>query len=201
MSIRRRVLLAALLAAPALSCAEAAVPPARIRGTVRRVSGSYVWVQTREGKQVEVAVPDDAPISLVVPASLADIRQNSYIGTAAMPQPDGTLRALEVHIFPESLRGLGMGHYPWDLRPQSTMTNGTVLKVAGKSGRTLTVIYHGGEKTVVVPPDAPIVTYAPGSLAQLVPGAHVLIAAEPSTDGLLRARRIVIGQNGMTPPM
>ena len=205
MSIRRRVLLTGLLtgllAAPALSCVAADAPPARLRGTVRSVTGTYFWIDTRGGKRVEVAVPDKTPISIVAPARIEDIKPNSYIGTAAMPQPDGTLRALEVHVFPEDLRGLGQGHYPWDLQPESTMTNGTVGRVEGTSGRTLTVIYHGGTKTVVVPPDVPIVTYTEGSMASLVPGAHVIVAAEPSTDGVLRARRIVVGQDGMAPPM
>lgn len=201
MSTRRRVLLTALLAAPALSCAAAEAPPARIRGTIRSVTGSYVWINTRAGKRVEVAVPEETPISVIAPARIEDIKPNSYIGTTAMPQPDGTLRALEVHVFPEDLRGLGQGFHPWDLQPESTMTNGTVGKLEGTSGRRMTVTYYGGTKTVVVPPGVPIVTFLPGSMAQLVPGAHVVVAAEPSTDGVLRARRIVVGQDGMTPPM
>ena len=204
MSVPRRVLLAALLLAPLLvspplSCA--AQEPARIRGTVTKVVGTYVSIATPGHRTVTVAVPAETPISVVVPARIADIRPGSYIGTAAMPQPDGTLRALEVHVFPDDLRGVGQGHHPWDLRPGSTMTNGVVGTLTGNDGRRLTVAYQGGEQTVVVPPDVPVVAYRDGSLASLVKGAHVLVAASPSTDGMLRAIRIVVGADGSVPPM
>ena len=203
MSIRRRVLLAApLAAAVAVRRGAAAAPnPARIRGTIQSVTGTYLRIATRDGRTVTVAVAEDATISIVAPARIEDIRPGSFIGTAAMPQPDGTQMAMEVHVFPESMRGVGEGFHPWDLAPQSTMTNGTVGTVTGSAGRQLTVKYRGGEQTVVVPPEAPIVSYQPGSAADLVPGAHVIIAAAPSTDGMLRATRIAVGKDGMTPPM
>ncbi len=201
MSVPRRILLAALLLAPSVSRAGAAEPSLRIRGTITKVVGSYIFIATRQGRTVTVAVPADVPISVVVPARLADIAPGSYIGTAAVKQPDGTLRALEVHVFPDDLRGLGQGHHPWDLQPGSTMTNGIVGTVAGSAGRRLTVQYRGGEQTVTVPPDVPIVAYRDGGPDKLVAGAHVVVAAAPSTDAMLRASRIVVGADGMVPPM
>ncbi len=200
MTVRRRVLLAALLIAPAVSCAEIETTR-NFRGTVTRVVGTYVSVATRDGRTRTIAVPAETPISIVVPARIADIRTGSYIGTAAIPQPDGTLRALEVHVFPDDLRGLGQGHHPWDLQPGSTMTNGIVGTLTGNDGRRLTVVYQGGQQTVVVPPGVPVVTYRDGSPSSLVTGAHVLIAASPSTQGVLRASRVVIGADGTDPPM
>ena len=203
MSVRRRTLIAALLAAPAAACSlpRSEPVPDRVRGTITKVVGSYVTVRMRSGRKVIVAVASDAPISRVLPAQFSDIKTGSYIGTAAMDQTNGTLRALEVQLFPEDLRGLGQGHHPWDLEPTSTMTNGTVAEISGANGRTLTVKYLGGSQTVVVPPDAPVVTYAPGSMADLVPGAHVVISVEAATDAMPRGKRVVVGADGMTPPM
>ena len=200
MSVPRRVLLAALLLAPVPSCAETQTSR-NFRGTITKVVGTYVSVATRAGGNVTIAVPQETPISVVVAAHIADIKQGSYIGTTAMPQPDGTLRALEVHVFPDDLRGLGQGHHPWDLQPGSTMTNGLVGKLEGSAGRRLTVAYQGGQQTVVVPPDVPVVTYRDGGPSSLVTGAHVLIAASPSTQGMLRASRVVVGADGTDPPM
>lgn len=205
MPVQRRSLLAVLLAAPLLSCGGGAPDPAletgRLRGTITRKVGSYVWIATREGRTHMVAVPTDVPISLSVPARLSDIQQNDYIGTAAVPQPDGTLRALEVHVFPEELRGLGVGNHPWDLQPGSSVTNGIVGKLERTNGLRLLIVYPGGQQTVVVPPDVPITTYQPGDKDLLVPGAHVIVSVEASTDAVLRAKRIVVGANGMMPPM
>lgn len=200
-SLRRRVLLAGLLAAPALVRPAAAEAPARIRGIVTKVVGTYVWIATRQGRTVTVAVPAEAAISLVVPASIADVRLGSYVGTAALRQPDGTLRALEVHLFPASLHGMGQGQHPWDLQPGSTMTAGIVRQIDGSPARRLTVQYLGGAQVVVVPPGVPVVTYRDGDASLLVPGAHVVAAAAPSTGGVLRASRVVVGADGMTPPM
>jgi len=136
-------------------------------------------------------------------ASLADIKEGSYVGSAAMPQPDGSQKALEVHIFPEAMRGTGEGHRPWDLRPQSTMTNANVEQVVtGVDGHTLSVKYKDGEKKLVVPPDTPIVTYVPGDKSELKPGAKIFIAAAAKqADGSLQAPRVNYGKDGLTPPM
>jgi hypothetical protein len=148
---------------------------------------------------------------------MADVHDGAFIGTTAVPQPDGTLRAIEVHVFPDSMRGTGEGHRPWDLRPGSTMTNATVSKMAtaeGKSsstmtnatvakvaGRKLMLKYQGGEKTVVVPSNATVVKLEPGDRSQLRTGAHLFAIASRQSDGTLRAERITVGKDGVVPPM
>lgn len=202
MSVPRRALLVALLAAPAAACSMHADPiPDRLRGTVTKVVGSYIWIRIPDGRTLLVGVATDAGLDYVVPAAFSDIHKNSYIGAIATEQPDGTLRARVVLVYPEAMRGNSPGTHPWDTPPGSAITNATVTKVSGVDGRTLTLLYYGGEKTVVVQPDVPIVTYMPAKAAALVPGVHVIAAVKPSTDGMLNARRVVIGANGMTPPM
>jgi hypothetical protein len=198
MPLSRRVLMTALLAAPVPACATGAAAAEHIRGTITSVTGSYIRVRTMADRTLTVAVPANAPVSVVVPAAFGDIHDGSYVGTAAVPGSDGTLRALEVHLFPDGMQGMGQGSHPWDLRPGSTMTAGVVSRI---EGRRLTVIWRGGQRTVTVPPGVPIVTYAETDADPLVPGAHVVIAADPSTDGLPRADRIVVGRNGLIPPM
>ena len=137
-----------------------------------------------------------------MPATLADIKPGSFIGTAAREQEDGTIVAVEVHVFPESMRGSGEGHRAFDLGPKSSMTNGTVgQEVTGKTGQTLTVQYKGGEKSIVVPPNVPVVTFEPGTRGLLVPGAHVIVFGQKSDDGTLRAANVLIGKDGLVPPM
>jgi hypothetical protein len=173
----------------------------RIRATINAVDAKSLSLTTRTGDKVTVALAPDTAVTALVPIKLEDIKPGSFIGSAAMPQANGTQRALEVHGFAESMRGTGEGHRPFDLQPQSTMTNGTVGSVTGSVGRTLTVSYKGGEKTIVVPPDTPVVTYEPGSLALLVPNAHVIIFGTQAGDGKLTANRIAVGKNGLVPPM
>jgi hypothetical protein len=202
MPIVRRLLLASLATGLAGGIAAAQpVPATRLRGTIAAVSGDTITLATREGTQLDVALRPDTVVTQVVPARLDDIKPGSFIGTTALPQQDGSLMAVEVHVFPESMRGTGEGHRPWDLQPQSTMTNGTVGDVAGTSGRTLHVKYKGGEQNVVVPPEAAIVTYEPGSRALLVPGAKVFVLATKSAEGALAAVRIGVGKDGLKPPM
>lgn len=173
----------------------------RIRGTIDKVDAHEMHVTTRSGQKVSLKLPDDARVTLIAPIAIDAIKTGSFIGTAAIPQPDGTLKALEIQVFPESMRGVGEGQQAWDLTPDSTMTNGTVgdLKVA--NGRTLQLTYKGGEKTVFVPPDAPIITYEPGSRAALVPSAHILVTATRNADESLTAARIGVGKDGLVPPM
>jgi hypothetical protein len=138
----------------------------------------------------------------VVASSVDAITQGSYVGAASMPQPDGTGRALEVLVFPESGRGSGEGHYPWDLQPGSMMTNATVAQVVSvDNARRLTLKYKDGEKTIVVPPGAPIVTFEPGNREMLHPGAHVLVNARVQPDGTLSAAGVAVGKDGLVPPM
>lgn len=202
MLVMRRVVLAATAAMCLSLPAWAQSPPSRLRGTIESVSAQTLALTMRGGEKVSVAMTADTPVLEVLPAQMSDIKPGSFIGTAAMPQKDGTQMAMEVVVFPEAMRGAGEGHYPWDLQPESTMTNGTVSgDVTGNSGRMLTVTYKGGEKQISVPTEAPIVTFAPGSHAMLVPGAHVLVFASKSADGALTALRVAVGKDGLTPPM
>jgi hypothetical protein len=159
-------------------------------------------VKARDGAELKVTLADKPQIAAIVKASLSDIKQGSFVGVTAMPKADGTLSAVEVHIFPESMRGTGEGHYPWDLRPQSTMTNANVEQVVtAVEGRTLTLKYKDGEKKIFVPADAPIVAYEPGDKNDLKPGAKVFIVALKQSDGMLQGRAWRVGRDGVTPPM
>jgi hypothetical protein len=142
-------------------------------------------------------------VTAVVKIDATAIKPGAFIGTATMAQPDGTLTSLEVLVLPESMRGSGEGHYPWDLRPGSMMTNATVVDVvsAGQGSRRVTLKYKDGEKIIVVPEDVPIVTFEPGEKSMLVPGAHVLLTATKQPDGSLTAARVAVGKNGLVPPM
>jgi hypothetical protein len=197
------MVLAACVAGLAATGAARAQSPqsVRIRATIDAVDAKSLSLTTRTGDKLTVALGSDTVVSALVPIKLKDIKPGSFIGSAAMPQPDGTQRALEVHVFPESMRGTGEGHRPFDLQPQSTMTNGMVGAVTGSTGRTLTVTYKGGEKTIVVPPGTPVVTYEPGSPALLMPGAHVIVFGQQAADGKVTATRISVGKNGLVPPM
>jgi hypothetical protein len=197
--------LAALALATGLSSASALAQgqPARIRGTIEHVEGSVLTVKSRDGAQMKVDLPSDATVVGIVKSSLADVKQGSFVGVTGMPQPDGSQKALEIHIFPEAMRGTGEGHRPWDLQPQSTMTNASVEQtVASVDGQTLMVKYKDGEKKIVVTPETPIVTYAPGDRSELKPGVKVFVnRAEKQPDGSYKATRINYGKDGLTPPM
>jgi hypothetical protein len=189
--------------------ALALAPPAwaqdtvRVRGTIEHVEGNNLTVKSRDGADLKVALAPNALVVAIVKASLADIKQGSFVGVTGMPQADGSQRAIEVHIFPESMRGTGEGHYPWDLRPGSTMTNANVEQtVTGVDGQVLSVKYKDGEKKLVVPPDATIVTYMPGDKSELKPGTKIFVAfAKKLPDGTLEAPRVNYGRDGATPPM
>ena len=178
----------------------------RVRGTIERVEGQTLVVKSRDGAELKVVLAHNALIVALVKASLSDINPGSFVGVTGMPQADGSQKALEVHIFPEAMRGTGEGHYPWDLRPQSTMTNANVVNVeqtvTGVEGRTLTMKYKDGEKKIIVPPDVPIVTYVMSDKSELKPGAKIFIsAAKKLPDGTLQAPRVNFGKDGLTPPM
>jgi hypothetical protein len=181
--------------------APPANPPVRLRGTIEKLEPGFVTIKERRGETIMLAMADNLPMNEVYPIDIADIKAGSFIGTAAMPKPDGTLEALEVLIFPEAMRGTGEGHNPWDLLPNSTMTNATVADlVVAAQGRRLTLKYKGGEKVVDVPSNAPIVTFRPGEKSLLVVGAKVLIVAQEK-DGKPTVLRMTIGRNGFAPPM
>ncbi|MGZ3283168.1 MAG: hypothetical protein ACXU9A_10965 [Xanthobacteraceae bacterium] len=179
-------------------------PPAvRIRGTIEAVDGPLLAVKSREGTDMKVRVTDNVAVFGVANIALSEIKPGSYIGVSAMPEPDGTQKALAVHIFPEAQRGVAEGFRPWDLRPNSTMTNATVAStVAGTDGQDILVKYKDGEKKVVVPPGTPIVTFLPGDKSELKPGARIIIfSATKRDDGTLEANRVNVGRDGITPPM
>jgi hypothetical protein len=175
----------------------------RLRGTIERVEGPVYVVKSRDGNELNVTLADKALVVAIVKASPSDIRQGSFVGVTGMPQTNGNQKAIEVHIFPEAMRGTGEGHYAWDLRPQSTMTNANVEQtVTEVDGQTLTLKYKDGEKKIIVPPEASIVTYRPGDKGDLKPGVKIFIAAaKKQADGLLQAPRINYGKDGLTPPM
>ena len=190
--------LAAIVAAPMAWAQDA--PPVRVRGTIERVEGPIHVIKARDGAELKLTVADKPSIAALVKASLADIKQGSFVGVTSMPQPDGSLSALEVHIFPEAMRGTGEGHYPWDLRPQSTMTNANVDQVGTTvDGRMLTLKYKDGEKKIFVPADTPIVIYEVGDRTDLKPGAKVFIVAVKQPDGTFEGRAWRVGRNGAAP--
>ena len=189
-----------LLAVTSIANAQGTV---RLRGTVDRIEGSMYVIKLSDGTEAKVAPTEKALFVAIVKASLSDIKQGSFVGTTGMPQADGSQKAIEVHIFPEAMRGTGEGHYPWDLRPQSTMTNANVEQTAtGVDGQTLTLKYKDGEKKILVPPDAMIVTYVPGDKSEITPGTKMFIAAAKKLDdGTFQTPRINYGKNGLGPPM
>jgi hypothetical protein len=185
-----------------LAFAQAPAPTQRIRGDVVSVDGSTLKVKERSGEMLTIKLADNYTVTGVAKVGIDAIAPNTFVGAASMPQSDGTQTALEVLVFPESGRGSGEGHYPWDLQPGSMMTNATVAEVAAVGpSRRMTLRYKDGEKVVVVPPGAPIVTFEPGDRAMLQPGAHVLLTATRQPDGTLTAARVAIGKNGLVPPM
>jgi hypothetical protein len=175
----------------------------RLRGTLDHMDGPNYVIKLRDGGEAKVALTDNALVVAIVKASLADIKQGSFVGATGMPQADGSQKAIEVHIFPEAMRGTGEGHYPSDLQAHSTMTNANVEQaVAGVDGQTLTLKYKDGEKKILVTPDTAIVTYEKGDKSEITPGTKIFIAAaKKQEDGTLLAPRINYGKNGVTPPM
>ena len=198
----------AVLAASTTLLAQTPAATVRLRATIEKVDATSITVRERSGEVITLVRPANMDVSEVYAIALADILPGSYIGTAAMPQADGTQLALEVLVFPEAARGTGEGHRPWDLRPDSTMTNATVadLTAAPSSvpgGQKLTLKYKDGEKIVIVPAGVPVVSFKPGKMdeqALVVPGARVLITAQEK-DGKPTALRMVVGRNGFAPPM
>ena len=186
------------------STAWAQQPPSvRIRGTIESVDGAVLMIKSREGADMKVRMTDNVAVFGVAKTAMSEIKPGSYIGVSAMPEPDGTQKALAVHIFPETQRGAAEGFRPWDLRAGSTMTNATVAEtVKGTDGQNILVKYKDGEKKVVVPPDTPIVTFVAGDKSELKPGAKIIIfGATKKDDGTLEANRVNVGRDGITPPM
>jgi hypothetical protein len=204
-SLMPRALAASLAAVSLFATAAWAQAPAtvRIRGAIEAVDGPVLTVKSREGTEMKVRMTDNVVVIGIAKSSLADIKPNSYIGVSAMPEADGTQKALAIHIFPEAQRGTGEGFRAWDLRPNSTMTNATVAEtVAGTDGQNILVKYKDGEKKVVVGADTPIVAFVTGDKSELKPGAKIIIfGATKKDDGTLEANRVGVGIDGITPPM
>jgi hypothetical protein len=200
-----KTLAAGIAAALAVSSLALAQQPqmTRVRGTIEKVDGPVLTVKARDGAELTVRLADGAPVRTVIRKSLADVKANSFVGITAMPQPDGTQKAVEIHIFPEAMRGTGEGHRPWDLMPNSTMTNANIeTAVASSDGQKLILKYKDGEKTFIVPANVEVVEFAPASAADLKPGEKIfVVAAKKLPDGSLEAPGITVGKDGVSPPM
>lgn len=175
----------------------------RVRGTVESLTGDNLLVKSRDGKDVKLNLPQDANVAGVAKMSLADVKVGSYIGVTSVPDANGNQKAVEVHIFPEAMRGTGDGSHPWDLKPKSTMTNGAVddRTVAANDGHTLTVKYNGGERKVLVTPQTTVVTFVPAQRSDIKAGTPVFAIATKKPDGTLDVARLSIGRDGVSPPM
>jgi hypothetical protein len=199
-----RVIAGVLIAAvSAVAIAQApANPPVRIRGTVEKLDGQMLTVKANNGQSMTVKMADNFLVMGIAKAGMADIASGKFIGTTTVGERDGALVALEVHIFPENMRGTGEGHYDWDLRPESKMTNANVASMVsmGKD-RILTVQYKGGEKKVLVPENAAVVSFTPTDKSELKPGASIFVVTQRQPDGSLTAARVNVGLNGQKPPM
>jgi hypothetical protein len=193
----------AMVAASSLyAIAQQPPSPSRVRGTIEAVDGEMLAVKSRGGEDFKLRMASDMRVVGIAKISLADIKVGSFIGTTTVPGPNGGNNAIEVHVFPEDMRGTGEGSRPFDLRPNSTMTNATVAEtVAGNDGHTLMVKYKDGEKKVLVSPDTPVVTYVPADKSELKAGAKVIAFIKKLPDGSFEANRISVGLNGLTPPM
>ena len=176
-------------------------PPVRVRGTLEKIDGQNLTVTARNGETITIKLADNFVVMGIAKASMADIASGKFIGTTTVGERDGALIALEVHVFPENMRGTGEGHYDWDLRPSSKMTNANVANVVsiGKD-RILTVQYKGGEKKILVPENAVIVSFTPTDRSALKPGAQVFVNSQRQPDGSLTAPRVNVGLDGQVPP-
>lgn len=195
------VLPAAYLALPAMAQAQNAAPT-HVRGSIVSVNGNVIKVKTREGKTVDVTLADGGRIAGVARAAIGDIKPGDFVGIASLAKADGGDGALEVLIFPPAMKGTGEGSYGWDLKPNSSMTNATVADaVKGVDGHTVTVSYHGKEKKIAIADGTPVVTLAPAGTKDLVAGAVVFIPVMKNDKGGLVAQQVVVGTNGVVPPM
>ena len=194
-------LLPAVLSFAALAQAPAA-PPVRIRGTLEKLEGQNLTVKSRNGQSMNVKLADNFAVVGISKASIADIGRGKFIGSTTVGERDGKLVAEEVHIFPENMRGTGEGHYDWDLKPTSKMTNANVADIVTMADdRVMTVKYKGGEKQILVTPKTVVVSYGPVDRAELKPGAPLFLVAQRQPDGTLTAARVNVGMNGQVPPM
>jgi hypothetical protein len=219
---RRIAILAASMLCIAWNPAHAQAQVQRIGGDIVSIDNAQMQVKSRAGEALTVKLAPTLTVSARSRADLSAVAPGAFLGTTAIPQPDGTLKATEVHVFPESMRGTGEGHRPYEFTPGGTMTNATVASVARPGStsagstmtnatvagvgdaagtRTMKLTYKGGEKTVVIPPDTPIVMVEAGDRSLLVPGAHVVVTATRQPDGTLLTDRVMVGKGGLVPPL
>jgi len=193
---------ATLALVAALTSTAAFADGVRVRGTVVSLAGDQLLVKSRDGTNVSVTLALGWKAGGIAKASLADIKPGDFVGIASLPNAAGGAGALEVLIFPPAMRGTGEGSYGWDLKPNSTMTNGAVSEaVQSVEGTTVNVVYHGQSKKIVIAPGTPIVTFAPAVNADVKPGVAVFVPADRADDGKLSTTRVVVGKNGIVPPM
>ena len=202
-TLTRPLVAVAMVAASSLyAIAQQPPAPSRVRGTIEGIVGDELAVRSRGGEEVKLHMSGDMRVVGITRIPLSDIKVGSFIGTTTVPGPGGTQNAVEVHVFPENMRGTGEGSRPYDLRPNSTMTNATVAEsVAGNDGNTLRVTYKNGEKKVVVSPNTPVVTYVLAVKSDLKAGAKVIAALKRLPDGSFETDRVSVGRDGLTPPM
>lgn len=195
-----------LLAALALPVAAQNPPegtPTRIRGTVEKLDGQSLTVKPRDGQSLIITLAPNFTVRGVVAKSVADIKPGDFVASTSVKGPDGKLRAIEVHILPDSLRGVAReGQFPWDLVPDGIMTNATAAQItSAPQGQVIKVTYKDGEAEVTIPPGIPIVGYVPGDPGLLKPGAAVFVIAQKKTDGTLTASSVTAEKDGVKPPM
>jgi hypothetical protein len=194
----------ALLAVTSTGALAQQASPSRVRGTIESVDGDVISVKSRSGEDYKLHMAADMKVVGITKIALSDIKVGSFVGATTIPGPEGGQNALEVHVFPEDMRGTGEGSRPFDLRPNSSMTNATVASaetVAGNDGKTLTVKYKDGEKTFTVTPDTPVVTYVPADKGDLKAGAKIIAMMKKLPYGSFETNRVSVGRDGLTPPM
>src|SRR5882757_3155030 len=200
--VRTLAAIAMVVGSSLYAIAQQPPTPSRVRGTIEGVDGDVLSVKSRGGEDVKLHMTGDMRVVGITKISLSDIKVGSFIGTTTVPGPDGSQNAVEVHVFPEEMRGTGEGSRPYDLRPNSSMTNATVEQtVAGNDGHTLMIKYKDGEKKVVVAPDTPVVTYVPADKSDLKAGAKIIAFMKKLPDGSFETSRVSVGRDGLTPPM
>ena len=191
-----------IAASAAIAQAPPGGPPVRVRGTVDKVDGNTVMLKLNNGQAATMKFGDNPRIGGLVKIAIGDVKVGDYVGVSSMPQTDGSLKAISIHIFPDAQRGTAEGHGPWDNQPGAMMTNANVdTMVAGNNGETLALKYKTGEQKVLVGPDAVIVRVVPGDKSELVPGAKIWSVARKEADGTFTPLATYVGRNGLTPPM
>src|SRR5256886_3753513 len=200
--VRPLVAVAMVAGSPFYAIAQQPPTPSRVRGAIEAVDGDVLTVKSRGGEDVKLHMAGDINIVGITKIALADIKVGSFIGTTTVPGPDGVQNAVEVHVFPEDMRGTGEGSRPYDLRPNSSMTNATVAEsVVSNDGHALLIKYKDGEKKVLVSPETPVVTYVPADKSDLKAGAKAIAFMKKLPDGSFETNRVSVGRDGLTPPM